>query len=203
MSIRLVTVLAVLAAGRDAGSETTLVDATTRVPGLAVELPYATEDNFLGRAVYPEGARCLLLPEVADRLAQAARTLEAQGFRLKAWDCYRPLHVQWAMWKQVPRKGYVADPRTGSNHNRGAAVDVTLVTQDGAAVEMPTPFDTFGPAAHHGSTAGTEEGRAHREALRQAMVQAGFRPNRMEWWHYDAPERRGAPLLDVALVPGP
>ena len=73
----------------------------------------------------------------------------------------------------------------------------------GAAVEMPTPFDTFGPAAHHGSTAGTEEGRAHRETLRQAMVQAGFRPNRMEWWHYDAPERRGAPLLDVALVPGP
>ena len=203
MSTRLVTVLAVLALGRDAGTETTLVDATTRVPGLAVELPYATEDNFLGRAVYPEGARCLLLPEVADRLAQAARILEAQGFRLKAWDCYRPLHVQWAMWKLVPRKGYVADPHTGSNHNRGAAVDVTLVTRDGAAVEMPTPFDTFGPAAHHGSTAGTEEGRAHREVLRQAMVQAGFRPNRMEWWHYDAPERRGAPLLDVALVPEP
>ena len=114
-----------------------------------------------------------------------------------AWDCYRPLHVQWAMWKLVPRKGYVADPHTGSNHNRGAAVDVTLVTLDGAPVEMPTAFDTFGPAAHHGSNAGTAEARAHREMLRQAMVEAGFRPNRMEWWHYDAPERRGAPVLDV------
>ena len=203
MIIRLLTALAVLAAARDAGTGEALIDATTRVPGLVVELPYATEDNFLGRAVYPEGARCLLLPAVADRLAQAERTLEAQGFRLKTWDCYRPIHVQWAMWKLVPRKGYVADPHTGSNHNRGAAVDVTLVTREGLAVEMPTAFDTFGPAAHHGSTAGTAEGRAHRETLRQAMVQAGFRPNRMEWWHYDAPERRGAPLLDVTLVPAP
>jgi D-alanyl-D-alanine dipeptidase len=195
--------VAVLLAGGDAGTATTLVDASTRVPGLVVELPYATEDNFLGKAVYPEGAPCLLLPGVADRLAGAARLLEAEGFRLKAWDCYRPLHVQWAMWRLVPRKGYVADPRTGSHHNRGAAVDVTLVTANGAPVEMPTPFDTFGPAAHHGSSVGTAEARAHREALRQAMVQAGFRPNRMEWWHYDAPERRGAPLLDVPLVPAP
>ena len=72
-----------------------------------------------------------------------------------------------------------------------------------AAVEMPTPFDTFGPAAHHGSSAGTARAREHREVLLQSMVGAGFRPNRMEWWHYDAPERRGAPLLDEALVPAP
>jgi D-alanyl-D-alanine dipeptidase len=185
--------------GRDAGTGGGLVEATGRVPGLLVELRYATEDNFLGKAVYPEGARCLLLPGVADRLARVAAALEAQGFRLKAWDCYRPLHVQWAMWKLVPRKGYVADPHTGSNHNRGAAVDVTLVTRDGQPVDMPTPFDTFGPEAHHGSNAGTADARAHRETLRQAMVQAGFKVNRMEWWHYDAPEGRGAPLLDEPL----
>ncbi|MGZ6070401.1 MAG: M15 family metallopeptidase [Myxococcaceae bacterium] len=191
--------LAGLVIGADAGTPGGLVEARAHVPGLAVELRYATEDNFLGRAVYPEGARCLLLPAVVDRLAQAERTLEARGFRLKAWDCYRPLHVQWAMWKLVPVKGYVADPHTGSNHNRGGAVDVTLITLEGAAVEMPTPFDTFGPAAHHGSNAGTAEARGHRETLRQAMVQAGFRPNRMEWWHYEAPEARGAPVLDVPV----
>ncbi|MGZ6163453.1 MAG: M15 family metallopeptidase, partial [Myxococcaceae bacterium] len=191
--------LAGLVIGADAGTPGGLVEARAHVPGLAVELRYATEDNFLGRAVYPEGARCLLLPAVVDRLAQAERTLEAQGFRLKAWDCYRPLHVQWAMWKLVPVKGYVADPHTGSNHNRGGALDVTLVTLEGAPVEMPTPFDTFGPAAHHGSNAGTVEARGHRETLRQAMVQAGFRPNRMEWWHYEAPEARGAPVLDVPV----
>ena len=194
----LAAVAAVLLAP-DAGTRASLVEAVPRVPGLVVELRYATDDNFLGRAVYPEGGRCLLLPQVVDRLARAAALLSAQGFHLKAWDCYRPLHVQWAMWKLVPRKGYVADPHTGSNHNRGAAVDVTLITADELPVEMPTPFDTFGPAAHHGSNAGTADARAHRETLRQAMVQAGFRANRMEWWHYDAPEGRGAPLLDEPL----
>ena len=201
MSRLLPVAVAGLLIARDGGAGGTLVEAAPRVPGLVVELRYATEDNFLGRAVYPEGARCLLLPSVANRLAKVAAALESQGFRLKAWDCYRPLHVQWAMWKLVPRKGYVADPHTGSNHNRGAAVDVTLVTADGLPVEMPTPFDTFGPAAHHGSSAGSPEARAHRETLRQAMVQAGFRANRMEWWHYDAPEGRGAPLLDEPVEP--
>ena len=193
--------LAGLLLGADAGTPGGLVEASARVPGLAVELRYASESNFLKRAVYPEGARCLLLPAVADRLAEAARMLEPHGFRLKAWDCYRPLHVQWAMWKLVPVKGYVADPHTGSNHNRGGAVDVTLVTLEGDSVEMPTPFDTFGPAAHHGSNAGTPEARANRETLRRVMLQAGFRPNRMEWWHYDAPEAHGAPLLDVPVEP--
>ena len=201
MTPGLLTALALFVVGQDAGTPGGLVEARARVPGLVVELRYATEDNFLGRAVYPEGARCLLLPGVVERLVRVAGALEAHGFHLKAWDCYRPIHVQWAMWKLVPRKGYVADPRTGSNHNRGGAVDVTLVTLDGAPVEMPTPFDTFGPAAHHGSTAGTAQARANRETLRQAMVDAGFRPNRMEWWHYDAPEARGAPVLDVPLSP--
>jgi D-alanyl-D-alanine dipeptidase len=194
--------LAWLALSVDGGTAQ-LVEATGRVPGLVIDLRYATADNFLGKAVYPDGARCLLLPAVAERLARAETILQARGFRLKAWDCYRPLHVQWAMWKLVPRKGYVADPHTGSNHNRGAAVDVTLVTPEGEEVEMPTPFDTFGPAAHHGSNAGTATARASRETLRQAMAEAGFRPNRMEWWHYDAPEARGAPVLDVPLVPAP
>jgi len=188
-----------LATAPDAGVRPGLVDATGMVPGLLVELRYATTDNFLNRAVYPEGARCLLLAPVAARLANAARELAAEGLRLKAWDCYRPLRVQWSMWRLVPRRGYVADPHTGSNHNRGAAVDVTLVDSHGAEMDMPTPFDTFGAAAHHGSNVGTEEARGHRERLRRAMVNAGFRPNRMEWWHYDAPEARGRPVLDVPL----
>ncbi len=193
--------LAALLLAPDAGAPGPLVLAAGRVPGLVEDLRYATVDNFLGRAVYPDGARCLLLAPVAERLARVARALEPKGFRLQAWDCYRPIHVQWAMWRLVPVKGYVADPHTGSNHNRGGAVDVTLVTLQGEPVEMPTPFDTFGPAAHHGSSTATPDARAHRELLRQAMVDAGFRPNRMEWWHYDAPEARGAPVLDLPVVP--
>ncbi len=178
-----------------------LVDATAVVADLVVDLRYATEDNFLKRKVYPDTARCLLLPESAQRLKQAADALRAKGYRLKVYDCYRPRAVQWEMWKLMPVPGYVANPRTGSNHNRGGAVDLTLTTLDGKAVEMPTPFDTFSPAAHHGYQGGTEASRKHREVLREAMEGAGFKRNRMEWWHYDLPDAKKRPVLDVPFSP--
>ena len=88
------------------------------------------------------------------------------------------------------------DPRTGSNHNRGAAVDLTLAKADGGEVEMPTPFDTFSEAAHHGYDGGTGLSRQNRETLRAAMEGAGFKRNRMEWWHYDLPDTKSYPVLD-------
>ena len=177
-----------------------LVEARGVVKDLAVDLRYATRDNFLGRQVYPDGARCLLLPETAERLARAAAQLRARGLRLKVYDCYRPRAVQWEMWKLFPRPGYVADPRKGSNHNRGAAVDLTLVTKEGEELEMPTAFDTFSPAAHQGYAGGSARSRANREALRAAMEAAGFKPNRMEWWHFDLPGATKLPVLDVPFT---
>jgi zinc D-Ala-D-Ala dipeptidase len=182
-----------------AGAAPELVDAGRSVEGLVVELRYAQADNFFHKAFYPKGARCLLLPKVAERLAKAQEALAKQGFRLKAWDCYRPHSVQWQMWEALPRRGYVADPATGSHHNRGAAVDVTLVHTDGTAVEMPTPFDTFTPAARQDAPQKNPEVAARRALLREAMEAAGFRINRMEWWHYEAPEAKGAQLLDIPL----
>src|SRR4051812_45867822 len=99
--------------------------ATEGIPDLVVGMRYGTDDNFLKRKVYPEGARCLLLPDAAKRLRQAADTLRPKGYRLKVYDCYRPRAVQYEMWKIMPQPGYVADPKFGSNHNRGAAVDLT------------------------------------------------------------------------------
>ena len=188
------TALGVLCAS--AASEP-MIDATTLVKDLVVDLRYATADNFLHEKVYPDEARCLLRVSAARRLKRAAEALAPQGYRLKVYDCYRPRSVQWKMWKLFPKPGYVADPRQGSNHNRGAAVDLTLATTEGAPVEMPTPFDTFSPAAHHGFAGGTEAARAHREILRAAMEAAGFKKNAMEWWHYDLPETRAYPVLDV------
>lgn len=178
----------------DAGK---LVQATTVVTDLMEDLRYATEDNFLKKKVYPDTARCLLLPESAEKLKKAADVLRPQGYRLKVYDCYRPRAVQYEMWKIMPVPGYVADPRKGSNHNRGGAVDLTLVTLDGKEVEMPTAFDSFTEEAHHGYAGGTEASRKHREILREAMVGAGFSPNRMEWWHYDLPDAKTRPVLDV------
>lgn len=180
--------------------ESPVVDATEVIPDLVVDMRYATADNFLKRQVYPEGARCLLLPDTAKRLKQAADALRPKGYRLKVYDCYRPRAVQYEMWKIMPQPGYVADPKFGSNHNRGAAVDLTLVTQDGSPVEMPTPFDDFTPAAHHGYTGGTEASRQHREILREAMEGVGFKRNKMEWWHYDLPGAKKLPVLDVPFT---
>ncbi|MBL8954497.1 MAG: D-alanyl-D-alanine dipeptidase [Myxococcaceae bacterium] len=178
-----------------------LVEANTVVKDLVVDLRYATDDNFLHKQVYPAGSRCLLLRESAERLAKAADTLRAQGFRLKVWDCYRPHAVQFEMWKMFPKPGYVAEPRAGSNHNRGGAVDLTLVGLDGGEVELPTPFDTFSPAAHHGYTGGTETSRKNRQTLKAAMEGAGFTKNAMEWWHWDLPDAKSRPILDEPLVP--
>jgi D-alanyl-D-alanine dipeptidase len=174
-----------------------LVDASTLVPGLAVDLRYATQDNFLKARMYPEDARCLLLPAAARKLEAAAKALKPKGYRLKVWDCYRPLSVQFAMWKVFPKRGYVADPnRGGSHHNRGAAVDLTLISDDGAEVEMPTGFDSFTRAAHHGYSGGTPASLEHRALLREVMEAAGFNRNPMEWWHYDLPEAITFPARD-------
>ncbi len=177
-----------------------VVDATEVVKDLVLDLRYATPDNFLKQKVYPDGARCLLLPETAERLRKAADVLRPQGYRLKVYDCYRPIAVQWQMWKILPKPGYVANPKKGGNHNRGAAVDLTLVTADGAEVEMPTPFDSFEKSAHHGYPGGTKASREHREVLRLAMEGAGFKRNPMEWWHYDLPGATKLPVLDVPFT---
>ncbi|HYO53491.1 D-alanyl-D-alanine dipeptidase [Archangium sp.] len=177
-----------------------VVDATEVVKDLVLDMKYATADNFLKQKVYPDGARCMLRPEAAERLAKAADKLREQGYRLKVYDCYRPIAVQWQMWKILPKPGYVANPKKGGNHNRGAAVDLTLVTMDGAEVEMPTAFDSFEPKAHHGYKGGTEASRKHREILREAMEGAGFKRNPMEWWHYDLPGATKLPVLDVPFT---
>ncbi len=175
-----------------------LVDATKVIPDLVLDLRYATENNFLARRLYAR-AVCLLRPEVAERLARAQESLKKQGFRLKMFDCYRPLSVQREMWKAVPVRGLVAPPDKGSNHNRGAAVDVSLVTLEGAGVTMPTDFDTFTREAWATSPLPPEEARRNRDVLRKAMLDAGFSPVRMEWWHYDAPGARRYPTLDIPL----
>lgn len=181
---------------------TDLVEVARLVPDATLDLRYATDRNVVGRAMYPAGARCLLLRPVAERLARAAARLREQGFTLRLWDCYRPLSIQRELWRVEPTPGLVADPRTGSNHNRGAAVDVALAGPGGAPVELPTDFDAFGPAARSLASAGVSPAaRRHRDLLRAAMIAEGFRPIRLEWWHYDAPEARGAPLREAPLAP--
>jgi D-alanyl-D-alanine dipeptidase len=184
-----------------------LVDLATIDPTIRIDIRYATTDNFTGVAVYPV-ARCLLRRDAAERLARVQRRLRADGFGLLVWDCYRPFAVQERFWALVPDQRYVARPErrdgrpiAGSKHNRGAAVDVTLVDAAGAGLEMPTGFDDFSERAHRDAARVSPAARANAQRLEAAMVAEGFEPLPTEWWHFDAPGWEGAELLDVPLAP--
>ena len=196
-------VLRVLLLASAARADGVLVELKQEIPDVVLDLRYATPDNFLHQQVYPDGARCLLHQDTVALLKKAADALRKQGFRLKLFDCYRPRAVQFQMWAILPKPGYVADPKKGSNHNRGTAVDLTLVKADGTDVEMPTEFDNFTKAAHHGYEGATLAAKQNRETLRAAMEGAGFKKNRMEWWHYDLPGATKYAIQDEPLVAKP
>jgi len=165
-------------------------------PKIIQDLRYATPNNFLKTAVYTDN-RCRLLPSMADKLSQAEQGLEKEGLGLKVYDCYRPPSVQKKMWVLVPDERYVANPNAGgSNHNRGAAVDLTLVDSQGNELEMPTGFDAFTPDASHYNQGGSPEKRAHRMLLRKVMEEVGLEAMPTEWWHYQLPNAKTLPIVD-------
>jgi len=171
-----------------------LVDVRSAAPEVKVEMRYARPDNFTGRTIY-DCDRCYLRPATAAKVARAQQELAKQGLALKMWDCYRPLAAQKLFWSLVPDPRFVADPKKGSRHNRGTAVDVTLVDAAGRELEMPTPFDDFTPRAAHGETRLPARILANRRLLKETMVKAGFTPLPSEWWHYD--DNDGGDILDV------
>ncbi|MEB3291981.1 MAG: M15 family metallopeptidase [Synechococcales bacterium] len=176
-----------------------LVDVQAIAPDIRLDFRYATSNNFLKRAVYPARARCLLRLTIAQRLAQVQQDLRGQGLGLKVFDCYRPLSVQKQMWAILPDSNYIANPARGSRHNRGAAVDLTLVTVQGKALEMPTDFDDFSDRAAQDYAGGTAASRRNRQILRQAMEKRGFTTIVTEWWHFDGPGWQQFPILDHPL----
>ncbi|WP_234387019.1 M15 family metallopeptidase [Aquimarina sp. Aq78] len=149
-----------------------------------LDMKYATSDNFLKEKVY-SCAKCFVRKDVAEALIKVNNDLLAQGYRIQFFDCYRPYSVQKKMWKIFPNPGYVADPKGGSVHNRGAAVDITLVRSAGGHVDMGTDFDHFGKKAHHSYSSLSQTVLGHRKLLREAMEKHGFKTIRTEWWHYN------------------
>ncbi|HNR66470.1 MAG TPA: M15 family metallopeptidase [bacterium] len=176
-----------------------LVDVCEMDSTILVELAYATPNNFLGQAVYSSGDRCILRRFAAERLVRAHQSLRKQGYGLKVLDAYRPLSVQEQMWAILPDSRYVADPAKGSRHNRGAAVDVTLVDLAGNDVEMPTAFDEFSEKAASNYADLPRAALHHRSLLQQAMQEQGFSPISSEWWHFDAPGWEKCKVLDISL----
>lgn len=169
---------------------------------IKIDLKYAGTDNFMKSNVYGEFKKGYLQRDAALKLVEANRLLKKNrpDLSLLVLDALRPRHVQQKMWSLLqgtPMQRYVANPRSGSMHNYGCAVDITIVNQNGARLDMGTPVDHFGKLSEvrlentflkQGKL--TEQQVENRRLLRQVMVSAGFNPIPIEWWHFEAFEKK-------------
>jgi len=188
------------------------VDIHTIDTTIVVDLKYSTTDNFVGVDVYGDLESCYLQPQVAQMLAEAQRLLlqDHPNLRLLIFDCARPLSVQQILWDTLQKPEdikhlYVADPKEGSIHNYGSAVDLTIADRYGQPLDMGTNYDHFGPLAYPSQEAElldsgelTEEQISNRKLLREVMTKAGFTIINTEWWHFNAFSRKHAQeLFDI------
>ena len=176
-----------------------LVELVTLDATIKLDIRYATTNNFLGTPVYTE-ARAFLQRPAAEALLRAHRELKAQGYGLIIHDGYRPWYVTKIFWDAVPvdKRIFVADPASGSKHNRGCAVDLSLYDlKTGKEVDMPSGYDEMTERAYADYPGGTGEERARRQLLRQAMEKQGFAVIAKEWWHFDYKDWTQYPILNV------
>lgn len=162
---------------------------------IVIDMKYATTDNFVQEKMY-ECGRCFLRPQIARAVVRIHQNLQQQGYGLKMYDCFRPRPIQSKLWKKMPDARYVMHPSKGSMHNRGAAVDLTIVDADGQELDMGTGFDYFGKEAYHTYTAHSDTIAQNRKLLLESMRAEGFRHIRTEWWHYAYVKRQGYALSD-------
>ncbi len=165
-------------------NDTTFVRLADFSDGFAFDLRYASENNFLKEKVY-DCAECYTRVKTAKALLAANEEFRMKGVRIKFFDCYRPNSVQYKMWEIVPNPQYVANPKKGSIHNKGGAVDITLETLEGKELNMGTDFDFFGKRAYHDNYDLPNEVLENRKLLKETMEKYGFWSIRTEWWHYN------------------
>eukprot|EP01116_Phalansterium_solitarium_P006648 TRINITY_DN18991_c0_g1_i1.p1 TRINITY_DN18991_c0_g1~~TRINITY_DN18991_c0_g1_i1.p1 ORF type:complete len:186 (-),score=14.68 TRINITY_DN18991_c0_g1_i1:111-668(-) len=176
--------------------EHSLIEVVTINPRIRLDIRYATTNNFTNQVVY-QSARCFARRPVAAALDKVQQDLEKRNLGLKIYDGYRPLSVQRIFWSLVPDETYVADPNKGSRHNRGCAVDLTLVDSDGNELEMPTGFDDFAEKAWRSCMELPAKAIENRQLLASAMEKHGFTGFPNEWWHFDFIGWENFPILDV------
>lgn len=166
---------------------------------VVIALAYATSDNITGAPIYRH-ARCFLHRDAADGLGKSIKLAAELGYRLKIYDAFRPSEAQWLLWTQFPRPGFFADPRQGSPHSRGVAVDLTLVDGRGIELEMGTGFDDLTNHARHACTEVSSTAQRNRATLLGLMTAAGWDFYRYEWWHYQLFDARRYPLYSDTVL---
>jgi len=176
-----------------------LVDIKDYIPDTVVDLKYNKRRNILRRRVYRENL-CLVKKKLAKKLRWADKILRKKyKKKIKFLDCYRPWSVQKRKWRYFPNKKYVDHPYYGSKHNRGAAVDITLVTLNDKRVKMPTRYDHFSKKAWHKNKKISKERRKNRNILKKVMRKVGLTYSKTKWWHYSLKRTRRYPILDITL----
>ncbi len=174
-------------------------------PAIDVDLRYATPDNFTGQVIY-QHALAYLHQDAWCALVRAAELAAAQGLRLRVLDAYRPVAAQWRLWAVLPDVRFVADPRLGSIHTRGVAVDLTLCDAQGQPLDMGTAFDEMTEHSFHAATTLTAAAQRNRCLLLGLMTLAGWTHHPFEWWHYNLPQAERYPMIsdgsDGALLMG-
>jgi D-alanyl-D-alanine dipeptidase len=176
-----------------------LVEITQATHDVAIDIVYATPRNFTGQPVYARAA-CHLHPEAEALLCRAMALARPHGLRFKLFDAFRPAEAQWKLWAFRPDPEFLADPRRGSPHSRGAAIDLTLIDGNGEELDMGTGFDAFTPLSHHGSTEVSAAAQRNRLLLLGLMTASGWDFYRNEWWHYQLFAARRLPLLGDSVL---
>lgn len=176
-----------------------MIELKRRIPSLVYDLRYAGENNFMGRRMYPENTTTAFLRKpAAEALAKMQQELSKEGLGIKIFDAYRPYTVSVKFWELVKDERYVANPVKGSNHNRGTAVDLTLIDlQTGRELNMGTGFDNFTDTAHHSFIHLPAEVLANRNRLKTVMNRYGFAELETEWWHYTFKSQVNFDVLDI------
>ncbi|MCX7748145.1 MAG: D-alanyl-D-alanine dipeptidase [Clostridia bacterium] len=173
-----------------------LVEIPNEDGAFVIDLKYATKDNFMGKKIYTR-SKCIIHKNTLNKLVNANKKLNSLGYKIKILDAYRPYSAQKILWDAASDKSYVASPKNGSIHNRGAAVDITLTDQKGIELKMPSGYDEFSKRAHIDYRGCTEEEMRNRELLGKIMVESGFKRIKSEWWHFEDTEGKKYPLLDI------
>jgi D-alanyl-D-alanine dipeptidase len=176
-----------------------MVELKTLIPTLIYDLRYATANNFMKRLMYPAGTNVTFLrTPVANALLKVQTELNTNGIGIKVYDAYRPYSVTVKFWELVHDERFVANPKNGSGHNRGVAIDLTLInSKTKAELNMGTGFDNFSDTAHQGFTKLPQEVLENRKLLKTTMEKYGFKPYADEWWHYSWPEAAKFEILDI------
>lgn len=177
----------------------TMVELQTFIPGIVYDLRYATINNFMHRQMYvPATHHTFLRLPAAQALAAVQKELNSKGLGLKIFDAYRPYSVTISFWELVKDERYVANPKNGSGHNRGLAVDLTIIDlKSRRELDMGTDFDNFTDTAHHSFTALSPAVLQHRKLLKETMEKHGFKKLETEWWHFFWSNDRGYEVLDI------